>query len=251
MLGAAPGFRRERSSRPVRAHMCLAVVMDFSLDSLDGFPEDLETSREYILTKNTSSKACIKSKDEENDSVPNQECRDDTSAETKRREGETDTNIESKAVFGEPGRVPESSKISLEKYHRTSSDSKYELSMCSTHEIADLAISQEGPEHGHFGLKRASNCATPNSLSTSQREDLPKLATPTRGNYFMGVVSYHHDLSPWERWVVQKACQEQEEREGKRLSDVSIVWICFHGNLHVHVHKPYPIRELYIIIMYL
>ena len=214
--------------------------MDFSLDSLDGFPEDLETSREHVLTKNTSSKACIKSKDEENDSVPNQECRDDTSAETKRREVETD-NIESKAVFNEPGRVPESSKISLKKFHGMSSDStkmKYEPSMHSTHETADLAISQEGPEHGYFGLKHASNCATPNSLSISQREDLPKLATPTRGNNIVGVVSHHHDLSPWERWVVQKARQEQEEREGKRLSDVSIVWIYFHGN----VHKPYPIR---------
>ena len=220
------------------APTCLAVVMDFSLDSLDGFPEDLEISREYILTKNTSSKACIKSKDEENDSVPNQECRDDTSAETKQREVETD-NIESKAVFNEPGRVPESLKISLEKFHGTSSDSTkmkymYEPSMRSTHETADLAISQEGPEHGRFDLKRASNCATPNSLSTSQREDLPKLATPTRGNNIVGGVSHHHDLSPWEKWVVQKARQEQEEREGKRLSDVSIVWICFHGNLHVY-----------------
>ena len=224
--------------------MCLAVVMDFSLDSLDGFPEDLETSREHVLTKNSSPKAHVKSKDEENaivSIVSNQECRDHgTFAEIKHREERTDSN-ESQTVFNEPRRVPES-KISLKKYPETSSDStkmKCEPSPSSTCKIADMAISQDGPE---LGLNHASNYATPNSSSTSQQEDLPELATPTRGYNFVGVISHHHDLSPWERWVVQKARQERERREGKRLSDVSNVWICFHGNLHVH--KPYPIREL-------
>jgi hypothetical protein len=231
--------------------MCLVVVMDFSLDSLDGFPGDsdiLEASQEHVtdlLTSKTSPKACVKSKDKENAIISatesNRECDGhDTSAETKQREGRIDS-IESQTAVNEPRRVPESN-ISLRRCPEKSSDftrMKYERSpssICSTHEIADFAISQEDPKHGRFGLKFASNCTTPNSLSTSQtdqREDLPQVATPTRGDNFVGVVSHHHDLSPWERWVVQKARQEREKREGKRLSDVSNVWmISFHGNLH-------------------
>lgn len=212
--------------------------MDFSVDSLDGFPGDsdvLEVSQEHVtdlLTNRTSPKACVKSKDKENaiisTTVSNRECDGhDTSAETKQREG----RIESHIVFNEPRRVPES-KISLRRCPEKSSGftkmkcKRLPSSTCSTHEIADFAISQEDPEQERFDLKFASNCATPNSLSTSQtdqREDLPELATPTRGDNFVGVVSHHHDLSPWERWVVQKARQEREKREGKRLSDVSNV----------------------------
>ena len=209
--------------------------MEFSLDSLDGFPEDsdvLETSEGHMTdssTKKKSPKACVESKDKENAIVSNQECHDlDTSPETTERKGRID-NIESQTVFNEHRRVPES-KISLKKYQETSSDftrTKCEHSPSSTYstpESADLATSsQKNLDHRLCGLKLTSNCASSDSSSADQREDLPhaQLAAPTRGDNFVSVVTHHHDLSPWERWVVQKARQERERREGKRLSDVS------------------------------
>ena len=211
------------------------VVMEFSLDSLDGFPEDsdvLETSEGHVIdspTEKTSPRACVKSKDIENAVISNQECHDlDTFPKTKEREGRID-KIENQRVlyYDEFKKVPES-KISLKKYQETSSDftktesERSPSSTYSTPKIADLVIiSKKCPDHRQCGLKLTSNCASSKSSSVDQREDLPELATPTRGDNFVGVDSHHHDLSPWERWVVQKARQERERREGKRLSDVS------------------------------
>ena len=197
------------------------VVMEFSLDSLDGFPEDsdvLETSEGHVTdspTKKTSSKESEKSKDKGTAIISNQEYHDpDVPAKIKESKG----NDISQTGFK---KLPKA----LENCQETSSDftrAQCEHLPSSACEFADLAtVSQQCPDHRHCSLKLLS---TSNSISVSQTDHqhaLSELATPIRGDTFVGVISHHHDLSPWERWVVQKARQERERREEKRLSDVS------------------------------
>ena len=206
--------------------------MEFSLDSLDGFPQDsdiLETSEGHVTdspTKKTSPKICVTSKDEENAIVSYHKY--GTSTKAKEREGRTDNNT----VFNElESNTLSDTKISLEKsqkYHEMRSDFSKTTSdcspssTCSTPEIIGL---QKCPDHRQCGTELALNkYATSSLISASQtdrQEDLLKLATPTRGDRVVGVVSHHPDLSPWERWVVQKAHQERERREEQKLSYVS------------------------------
>lgn len=234
---------------PRTVHVCLSlvVVMEFSLDSLDELPEDsdvLDPPQEHVTDTpagKASPKAHVQSKDKEDATVSDlehkEECCDlNMSPETEEKKGRID-DIDSDTLFIESRKVPES-KISLKKCQETSSDVrtvKCESPVCSTPEIADFAIMSQ--KHRYSDLKLISNCAASNSSrsQTDQREDLidlPELATPTRGDTFVGVVSHHHDLSPWERWVVQKAHQERERREGKKLSDVSIPIVAYtqHGS---------------------
>ena len=216
--------------------------MEFSLDSLDGFPVDsdiLEASEGHVTnsptTKILSPKPCVKSRDQRNTVVSNQGYHSyGTSTKTKESEGRIDTK--SQTLFDESKKLPEA-KTSLGNSHKyqTSSQITNMRSPSSTPETTDFATtSQQYLDHRQSALKLDSNCAT-YSKSASQtdcQKALVDLDMPTRGDNFVGGISHHCDLSPWERWVIQKACQEREKREGKRLSNVSRnVCICFHGNL--------------------
>ena len=151
--------------------------MEFSLDSLDGFPVDsdiLEASEGHVTdsptTKILSPKPCVKSRDQKNTVVSNQGYHNyGTSTKTKESEGRIDTK--SQTLFDGSKKLPEA-KISLGNTHKyqTSSQITNMRSPSSTPKTTDFATtSQQYLDHRQSALKLDSNCATQLLKQTARR----------------------------------------------------------------------------------
>ena len=188
----------------------VSMALDFSVDSLDGLPPQADLL-DFFETSPLEQGACQDAVRETNKK----------NAERLERGGGCG---ESEGQLSKITHTPSSSRDGADADIIEKQTSSYSIdrSVDVYNEESSLDTThQSRPPHAESKLPTHSDSNDQRSCSTS----LSMPTTPKACN--TNSVDVPHSLSPWERWVIQKAIQEKEKREKTRLSKVNVGFFLF------------------------